>query len=225
MLSHMNNKEEELNQRRSEMGFESNSQSSMSSHSQSQQSRSQSQSALDANILKNSSGEKATISLLKQPQSLLKQPIPIKPQTPPKNEPEQKEKLIMKVKIPNPMKVDFDIDEESNESSDQADQHLTCDICQGQFKSSNELRQHIKSHIHEKGPEPTIVSQPDQNEDELEDNDDDDFEEDFEENEENEMKNEKMGKSKHSRREAKETNILHYFDDFRLRRGIRRGSR
>lgn len=167
MLSHMSNEEEKLAARKSD-GFESNSQSSMSSQSQSHQSRSQQ--SMDSNNVKIEAGEKTTISLLKQPQSLLKQQTTQNSSLiVPKSEKNEEKKIIMKLSIPT--KVDFDADD-SNSSNERADQP-TCDICQGQFKSEHELRQHIKTHIHEKGPEMNL------NEDVRDSDPDSDGEEDY----------------------------------------------
>lgn len=141
MTSHNSSQEEEMNQGRSEMGFESNSQSSMSSLSQQQ---SQEPNSL-RNTVQNTSGEAAkSVSLLKQP-SLLKQSLQGKTQ---KYQQSSSSSSIEKLRGDADSDDSLDSDEEQSNSNEPGDeQSYSCDLCDLFFKSAKELRQHVKSHI------------------------------------------------------------------------------
>ncbi|XP_055304076.1 zinc finger protein hangover [Sitodiplosis mosellana] len=126
MTSHMNGGEEEIAQRKAEMGFESNSQSSMSSLSQ-----------LDS-VRKYESK-----SLLKQP-SLLKQSLQGKPSQSAEND----DGKLHKADSDGSMDLDGEEPSNFNEQDDEEEeQSYSCDLCDQECKSAKELRQHVKSHI------------------------------------------------------------------------------
>lgn len=139
MTSHMNGQEEEINQRKSEIGFESNSQSSMSSLSQ-------------QHIQQNTTEDvKPSISLLKQP-SLLKQSLQGRPNQQQEQQQLQQQSLVLKEEKSHETS-DSDDDssdsdgEQSNSNEIGDSQNYACDLCDSDFKSATELRQHVKSHI------------------------------------------------------------------------------
>lgn len=132
MTSHMNGGEEEIAQRKAEMGFESNSQSSMSSLSQQQ---------LDNVRVKYEN--KSANSLLKQP-SLLKQSLQRKPSQSAEND----EKPLHKADSDESFDMDGEEQSHFNEQDDEEEQqNYSCDLCDQECKSAKELRQHVKSHI------------------------------------------------------------------------------
>lgn len=145
MTSHMSGKEEDIIQKRSEMGFESNSQSSMSSHSHSHQMRSQH--SLDSATLRNalqmttSDSKAASVSLLKQQQSLLKSAV---------QSSNSNQTIEIKTNDSNESIEDDMDDENSNEPT--GEQTHPCDLCQAIFATNKELRQHIKSHFEGRRP-------------------------------------------------------------------------
>lgn len=175
MTSHMSGKEEDINQKRAEMGLESNSQSSMSSHSHSHQMRSQH--SLDSATLRNalqkttSDSKAASVSLLKQQQSLLKSAV-------------QSSNLNKSAEIKtndSNESIEDDMDDENSNEPTGGEQTLPCDLCQAIFATNKELRQHIKSHFEGEGPGQNAV--------ETESNADDSQYDDEEEDYENEVSN------------------------------------
>lgn len=147
MTSHMSGKEEDIIQKRTEMGFESNSQSSMSSHSHSHSHSQQmhSQHSLDSTTLRNAlqkttSDSKPSVSLLKQQQSLLKSAV---------QSSNSNKSVEIKTNDSNESIEDDMDDENSNEPT--GEQTHPCDLCQAIFETSKELRQHIKSHFEGEG--------------------------------------------------------------------------
>ncbi|XP_031629010.1 zinc finger protein hangover-like isoform X2 [Contarinia nasturtii] len=162
MTSHMNGGEEEINQRKAEMGFESNSQSSMSSLSQQQSN--------EATSLRKISGEtksSSSVSLLKQP-SLLKQSLQGKTTPSIQNE----VKLPLKTESVESLDLDY---ENSNSYEQEEEQNNSCGLCDLFFKSAKELKQHVKSHIESIGgqPEESNLDEYDEGDDEEEDGHDD----------------------------------------------------
>lgn len=154
MTSHMNGQEEEINQRKSEMGFESNSQSSMSSLSQQQ--IQQMQRDADADV-------KPSISLLKQP-SLLKQSLQGKSNQEQQQQEEHQQNLVVKeeksmdTSDPDDDSSDSDGEQSNNEGGESS---FPCGLCDLVFKSTIELRQHVKSHIESIGSGPIEESNDD----------------------------------------------------------------
>lgn len=151
MTSHMSGREEDINQKRAEMGFESNSQSSMSSHSHSyshshSQQHLRSQHSLDSATLRNalqmatSDSKTASVSLLKQQQSLLKSAV---------QSSNSNKTIEIKTNDSNESIEDDMDDENSNEPT--GEQTHPCDLCQAIFATNKELRQHIKSHFEGEG--------------------------------------------------------------------------
>lgn len=142
MTSHMNGQEEEINQRKAEMGFESNSQSSMSSLSQ-QHSQETSRNATE--------DVKPSMSLLKQP-SLLKQSLQgiSNQQQQQEQEAHEPSLAVKEEKSFNSSNSDdgsSDSDGEQSNNGMEDEQNYPCDLCDLFFKSTTELRQHVKSHI------------------------------------------------------------------------------
>lgn len=150
MTSHMNGQEEEINQRKAEMGFESNSQSSMSSLSH-QHSQETSRNATE--------DVKPSISLLKQP-SLLKQSLQGK-----SNQEQQDHELAVKqeksLESSDSDDDSSDSDGEQSNNGMEDEQNYPCDLCDLFFKSTIELRQHVKSHIESIGGGPIEESNDD----------------------------------------------------------------
>lgn len=161
MTSHMNGQEEEINQRKAEAGFESNSQSSISSLSQQHLQESQRNATDDV---------KPSISLLKQP-SLLKQSLQGKSnqQSQPQQHQEEEHDLVVKEERSQDSS-DSDDDssdsdgEQSNNGMEDELQNYPCDLCDQTFKSTTELRQHVKSHIESIGGSAPIEESNDDNE-------------------------------------------------------------
>lgn len=182
MTSHMNGQEEEINQRRAEMGFESNSQSSMSSLSQQHLTQ-------ETNNQRNSNEDvKPSISLLKQP-SLLKQSLQGKSnqqqqeqeadnvdgedeeEEDEEEEEEGQSRLVVKEEMSfkeEKSQETSDSDDDSSDSDGEQsnngvgdEQNYPCDLCDLFFKSTTELRQHVKSHIESIGGGPIEESNDD----------------------------------------------------------------
>lgn len=160
MTSHMNGGEEEINQRKAEMGFESNSQSSMSSLSQQQSN--------EATSLRKTSPESkstASVSLLKQP-SLLKQSLQGKATQSIQNE--------VKLSKKTESVESLDLDEHSNEFEPEDEQNNSCGLCDLFFKSAKELKQHVKSHIESIGGQADESNMDDEQYEDGEDGEEDD---------------------------------------------------
>lgn len=161
MTSHMNGQEEEINQRKAELGFESNSQSSMSSLSQ-QHLQDTSRNATE--------DVKPSISLLKQP-SLFKQSLQGKSNQQQEEEDEEEEDdedepslAVKKEKSFENSNSDDDSSDSDGEQSNngmEGEQSYPCDLCDLFFKSTTELRQHVKSHIESIGGGPIEESNDD----------------------------------------------------------------
>lgn len=154
LLVHMtSHQEEEMNQRKAEIGFESNSQSSMSSLSHSQPHSQESSSKQNIQEI-TTEDVKPSMSLLKQP-SLLKQSLQGK-SSQQQNQQESQQQQQQQRSIPNDNKTHessesdnaSDSDEERSNSNEMEDEpSYPCDLCELFFKSTTELRQHVKSHI------------------------------------------------------------------------------
>lgn len=157
MTSHMNGQEEDINQRKAEsIGFESNSQSSMSSLSQQHLQEHQRNTTEDV---------KPSISLLKQP-SLLKQSLQGKSNQPQQQQKQQQEQspVVKEEKSRESSDSDDDSSDSDGEQSNnemENEPNYPCDLCDLFFKSTTELRQHVKSHIESIGGAPIEESNDD----------------------------------------------------------------
>lgn len=155
MTSHMNGQEEEINQRKAEsIGFESNSQSSMSSLSQQH---------LQENQRNTTEDVKPSISLLKQP-SLLKQSLQGKSNQQQQQQEQEQSPAVKEEKSRESSDSDDDSSDSDGEQSNnemENEPNYPCDLCDLFFKSTTELRQHVKSHIESIGGAPIEESNDD----------------------------------------------------------------
>lgn len=154
MSSHQ---DEETNQRKGEIGFESNSQSSMSSLSQQHLQETSSQRNNEQDTTED---VKPPVSLLKQP-SLLKQSLQAKPN---QQQQQQQRSILNDIKSSDSTDSDNSSDsdeEQSNSNGMESEPNYSCDLCDLFFKSATELRQHVKSHIESVGGGPAEESNDD----------------------------------------------------------------